>query len=449
MNAELFSEAMSLIDESYITEALNYRPQEKALPRWRSIAACILLGLFLTGTLVLAFSPEARAAVLGWTRRGSGYWYEYRFEGSQPHAESADYAPTWVPEGYQLTDFFDSGRMKVYFYETAQGQAFSILCHTNMQENEGGIGVSTEGCDEKEVTINGLPGILYRSHDEAVSSGLIWSDDALGNLFIINGFLSEEDMIRCAECVLPVEKVPLTPSMYAPSWVPEDFTLLDTVSDELTQQYVYSTGADGYMAAISCLGHSVDGEIRLYSNSTDSQQIPVTVNGLPGTLYLPHDDTDSREIVWEDPENQLLFTVKARVSPEILIRIAGRFVPMDSPAQRAVQYSPAWVPDGFALHSYSSQMWQETFSYRNAQGASLVFEYEIATHTSRLVSEGPHIVQKEIEICGCPATLCLSSDPESPSLLVWFDEENTMFSIDGPLSEQEIIQMAEGICRSP
>lgn len=32
MNAELFSEAMSLIDESYITEALNYRPQEKALP---------------------------------------------------------------------------------------------------------------------------------------------------------------------------------------------------------------------------------------------------------------------------------------------------------------------------------------------------------------------------------------------------------------------------------
>ena len=69
MNAQLFTDAMSELNDKYVMEAVSY--QRKSKPHfntWLSKVACIFLAVLLTGSTVLTFSVEARAAFLGWVR---------------------------------------------------------------------------------------------------------------------------------------------------------------------------------------------------------------------------------------------------------------------------------------------------------------------------------------------------------------------------------------------
>ena len=82
MSVELFTDAMSELNEKYIMEAVSY--QRKSKPQfntWLSKIACFFLAVLLTGSAVLTFSVEARAAFFGWVRQQYESFYEYFFEG--------------------------------------------------------------------------------------------------------------------------------------------------------------------------------------------------------------------------------------------------------------------------------------------------------------------------------------------------------------------------------
>ena len=79
--------------------------------RVAQIAACLLLAALLSGCTVLAISPEAREAFLGWVRTFNTpkefppyYSYTYSGDGEAQLPEGVAYRPTWVPEGCQLFD---------------------------------------------------------------------------------------------------------------------------------------------------------------------------------------------------------------------------------------------------------------------------------------------------------------------------------------------------------
>ena len=64
----------------------------------------------------------------------------------------------------------------------------------------------------------------------------------------------------------------------------------------------------------------------MYIQCADFEQREVSINGLPGTLYLSPDDSDSSEIVWIDSEKGILFNLGAHVSEDILIKMAESVV---------------------------------------------------------------------------------------------------------------------------
>ena len=69
MSVELFADAMSELNEKYVMEAVSY--QRKTKPQfntWLSKVACVFLALLLTGSAILTFSVDARAAFFGWVR---------------------------------------------------------------------------------------------------------------------------------------------------------------------------------------------------------------------------------------------------------------------------------------------------------------------------------------------------------------------------------------------
>ena len=82
MSVELFADAMSELNEKYVMEAVSY--QRKAKPQfntWFSKVACVFLAVLLTGSAILTFSVEARAAFFGWVREQVETYYHYFFEG--------------------------------------------------------------------------------------------------------------------------------------------------------------------------------------------------------------------------------------------------------------------------------------------------------------------------------------------------------------------------------
>ena len=67
-------------------------------------AACLALCLLLTGGLLLAFDPGARAAFSGWVREICGDHFEYHYEARGETAgpktdQTAIYRPTWMLNG--------------------------------------------------------------------------------------------------------------------------------------------------------------------------------------------------------------------------------------------------------------------------------------------------------------------------------------------------------------
>ncbi len=70
--------------------------------RIAQVVACLLLVALLSGCTVVAVSPEARAAFVGWVRETYETWFVYRYTGEeQLPPENTVYAPTWVPDGYK------------------------------------------------------------------------------------------------------------------------------------------------------------------------------------------------------------------------------------------------------------------------------------------------------------------------------------------------------------
>lgn len=83
--------------------------------RIAQIAACLLLAALLSGCTVLAVSPEARAAFVGWVREVSEGWFVYHYTGEDQTApENVVYCPTWVPDGYELITEPENRRTRAF-----------------------------------------------------------------------------------------------------------------------------------------------------------------------------------------------------------------------------------------------------------------------------------------------------------------------------------------------
>ena len=200
MNAQLFTDAMSELNEKYVMEAVSY--QRKSKPQfntWLSKVACIFLAILLTGSAVLTFSVEAIAAFFGWVREQVETYYMYFFEGNAAVTEPAKYELYWMPENCIFVTSYETAGGEVYIY-TDERDTLIQFTYTSEPDNEK-VYVDYAEYTEKQVTINGNTGSLFIAPSEENTDGIVWTDPDTNTLFFISGHFDQETFIRMAESV--------------------------------------------------------------------------------------------------------------------------------------------------------------------------------------------------------------------------------------------------------
>ena len=198
MNTQLFSDAMGELNEKYVMEAVSYQRKTKSLSRvWLSRVASFLLVFLLTGSAILTFSVEARAAFFGWVREQYENFHVYFFEGAAT-ADPVKYELGWLPDGcvYVTTIENENGEILIYTDEHDTLIRFSYDQPTDSSI----LFVNGAGNEAIPVTINGCPGEISISPGESETDHITWIDDK-NTLFFISGHFDQETFIRMAESV--------------------------------------------------------------------------------------------------------------------------------------------------------------------------------------------------------------------------------------------------------
>ena len=200
MNAQLFTDAMSELNDKYVMEAVSY--QRKSKPQfntWLSKVACVFLAVLLTGSAVLTFSVEARAAFFGWVREQVETYYMYFFEGNAAVTEPAKYELGWMPENCIFVTSYETAGGEVYIY-TDERDTLIQFTYTSEPDNEK-VYVDYAEYSEKQVTINGNSGSLFIAPSENNTDGIVWTDSDTNTLFFVSGHFDQETFIKIAENV--------------------------------------------------------------------------------------------------------------------------------------------------------------------------------------------------------------------------------------------------------
>lgn len=218
---EMLREAAKRTYEKYILDLLrNYDPEyqhkfslnfEKKIKKlirramhpilYQSMRriAVIFLALLLAGTIWITIDAHARAAFFGWFSEITDGYFVYHHEGTtSDNSDSANYRPSWIPNGYMeesVKVFTDKTTVR---YRNNKGELLRFS-YVETQENVNWAFDISKGhmqsCHVGECTAT-----LFISAEDDVANGLIWvnEDDVA---FCVTGFISEGVLIRIAESV--------------------------------------------------------------------------------------------------------------------------------------------------------------------------------------------------------------------------------------------------------
>lgn len=202
MSAEVFSEAMGLIGEKYIMEAVTYQRKKQTITKvWLSRAAGVLLAILLAGSALLTFSTEARAAFLGWVRQQIESLYAYVYVGDPVAADPVKYELAEVPEGFTLATVYVIDGGELFIYTNEETGIIGAFSYSINPTSSSAIVLETAACEHRKVTVNGLPGDLYLPTDGSVRTELVWMDDETGTIFSLSFPFDEDTMLEIAESI--------------------------------------------------------------------------------------------------------------------------------------------------------------------------------------------------------------------------------------------------------
>jgi len=108
----------------------------------------------------------------------------------------------------------------------------------------------------------------------------------------------------------------------------------------------------------------------------------------------------------------------------------------------AQEYELGWVPDGYAFKARMEEVDGCTLIY--GSGLTFSFNYGNNTQDVFLFNEG-EIEILPSEVNGAHAEFYFSPDSSERNAFIWFDENQTMFTILGYCDEDEMIKMAESV----
>ena len=112
-------------------------------------------------------------------------------------------------------------------------------------------------------------------------------------------------------------------TQYQLTWIPEGYEFYDLVQEYGGETVLYANEA-GDLLRFTYLHPSENGETYLFAGEHDEKQI--SVQGMTGTLYLPHDTINGKDLIWQN-EAGTLFEISGRCDENVLLRMAESVTP--------------------------------------------------------------------------------------------------------------------------
>ena len=196
------------LDETFSAAlADKHRSLTARAVHWTAAAAAAVL---LVSAGLWSATPQAQAAIRGWTRKMVEIGNQrYSFGGEITGETLSKYQITALPAGYSFHDELEGeGYYSVNYVHENEEDQIRLYC-VRAQE---GKAVSLEITDARlativPVTVGELEGEFYdySKRSPYIDNGLVWSDGSGDTIFAISGPLDQAAMTALAESVQPVE----------------------------------------------------------------------------------------------------------------------------------------------------------------------------------------------------------------------------------------------------
>ena len=202
------SESKHIFSESFLARmnALFLKDERRnGIKRALQHAAIIVIGVFLTGALLLAFNPTARADFSRWIRNTyeKSFFYDFfsRKDGldESPNETFPEIKFTWLPSEYSIQELFSAENKRTLYLFNDN----SSIILNYWEENEfDHLEIFSSDFIHEEITINGLEADYYSSLRDDVDNMLVWTSDDYRIIFNMFSHLSKEDMTKIAEGII-------------------------------------------------------------------------------------------------------------------------------------------------------------------------------------------------------------------------------------------------------
>ena len=271
-------------------------------------AACLLLAAVLSGCTVLAISPEARVAFVGWTREMYETWFVYRYTGEkQPPSEDTVYFPAWVPEGYEEIVSPQTGTFVRTQYENSAKELLTVSYVKGIETLS--LSVEWAGAVVRQTSVGRLPADLYLNPDDGPNV-LVWTDTGKNAVFWITAPLSEKELVRIAESIQESDPIP---KRYRMSLVPMHYgayTDISFVDEDGHGKSVYENDC-GFSITF---GYSND---PAFVPRPETESSTVYVWGAEARLY-PSEDGGDKTLLWMADDGTTLWVCSPLPDDEML-----------------------------------------------------------------------------------------------------------------------------------
>ena len=175
------------------------------LNRILRMAASLALVILIAGGSVMALSPTARAAVLGWLFGQEGTVFSYTSMGAKTESEVFyKYDLAVIPEGYVLwQEIVDETQSIMLYAEEETGLLLKLTATPN--DGSSAMFLITTTDQKETVQIGDITADFYPSESEDSSPGLAWVDPDNDYLICLDGFFSQEELIDMAISLVKTE----------------------------------------------------------------------------------------------------------------------------------------------------------------------------------------------------------------------------------------------------
>jgi len=175
------------------------------LKRVLRMAASFALVILISGGSVMALSPTARAAVMGWLFGQEGTIFSYTSMGEESESDVYyRYDLPEIPEGYFLwQEIVDEDQCIILYGEEETGLLLKITATPN--DGNRAMYLVTTSEEKSSVQIGDITADFYQSSTADSSSGLAWIDPDTNYLICLDGFFSKEELIEMALSLVRTE----------------------------------------------------------------------------------------------------------------------------------------------------------------------------------------------------------------------------------------------------